>query len=109
MGLSTRALKLNSPDPDLMWSRVSSTRHANYMHCTAGLDLTHCPGALSHSTARSLDPDCGFVGQSGLWIRIPDPHRIQIQGSMWRAQLSGGMPILFGICIMKVAFVKNAS
>ena len=25
--------------------------------------------------------------QSGLWIRIPDPHRIRIQGPVWRAAL----------------------
>ena len=40
---------------DSMWSHVSSTLHANYAHWTTGLDLTLCPGALSHSTPCSSD------------------------------------------------------
>ena len=46
LGLSTQALKPDSLDLDSMWSRVSSTQCADYAHCTAGLDLTHWPGAL---------------------------------------------------------------
>ena len=50
MGLSIRALKPDSLDPDSMWSRVSSTRHPDYAHCTAWLDLTHC---LCHTAKHS--------------------------------------------------------
>ena len=42
-----------------MWFRMSSTRHADYVHCTAELDLTHCYAALH---AASLDPDWGRLG-----------------------------------------------
>ena len=36
------------PDPDSMWSRVSSTQHADYAHCTAELDfgLRPCRGKV---------------------------------------------------------------
>ena len=70
-----------------MRSRVNSTWHIDYAHCTAGLDLKHCPGPLSHSKACSSDPDRGRVEQSGLMIRILDPYWIWIQGSMWRAPM----------------------
>ena len=59
VGLSTRTLKPDSLDPDSMWSRFCSTRHADFSHCTALLNLTHCPWALSRSTARSSDLDRG--------------------------------------------------
>ena len=36
------------PDPDLMWSRVRFTRHADYAHCTVWMDLMHCH-AVQHS------------------------------------------------------------
>ena len=50
-----------------------STWHADYVHLTAGLDFTQC-----HSTP--LNPDRGRVEAkaSGLWVPIPDPHRIRI-------------------------------
>ena len=62
LGALHRALKphyLPDPIPDLYsrWSSISSTRHADYTHCTAGLDLPHCPGVLS----RRLHPDQGHV------------------------------------------------
>ena len=51
MRLSTRSLKPDSLDPDSMWSRMSSTRHADYAHCTAGLDLmAHILSRSSRST-----------------------------------------------------------
>ena len=73
--LSTWALNrihwIRIPDPDSMQSRVVCTLHANYAHCTAGLDLTHCPRALLRSTARSLDPDQDHV--EAKWSSEPDP------------------------------------
>ena len=39
--------------------------------CTAGLDLTHYPGALSHSTARSLDPDPDWGSVEAKWSLDP--------------------------------------
>ena len=48
--------------------------HADYAHCTVGLDLTHSHWALSCITACSSDSDWCLWRQSGLWIRIPDPH-----------------------------------
>ena len=55
----------------IIWFCVSSTRHADYSHCsTSGLDLTHCPGALSRSTAGSPDPDWGRV--KAKWSLNPD-------------------------------------
>ena len=45
-------------DPDSIWSHVSSTQHADYAHCTAGLDFTHCHAS---SISRSSDPDRDHV------------------------------------------------
>ena len=46
MGLSTRALKPETliwiPNPDSVYSCVSSKHHDDSGHCTAGLDLTQC-------------------------------------------------------------------
>ena len=42
------------------------------MHITAGLELTHCPGALSRSTALSSDPDGG--GEEAKWSLNLDPR-----------------------------------
>ena len=42
-----------------------------YAYCTAGLDLTQCPGALSHSTALSLDSDRSRVEVK--WSSDSDP------------------------------------
>ena len=71
------------PDPDSIWSHVSSTLHVAYMHWTAGLDLTHCSGVLSCSTAASSpDPDWGRA--EGKWSL----NWIRIQSSVWRALLS---------------------
>ena len=52
-----------------MRSRVSSTWHADYEHCTAKLDFTHCD---AHSTARRLDPDGGRV--EAKWSLDADPQ-----------------------------------
>ena len=66
---------------DSMWYRVSSNmskRHEDYAHCTAGLDLTHCP----RSIARSSDPDRVCVEVK--WSLNSD---IQIQGPVWRGPM----------------------
>ena len=65
-------------------SRVSSTRHADYVHCTAWLDLTHCHAEQQAARIRIE----AVWRQSGLWIWIPDPHCMRIQGPVWRAPLS---------------------
>ena len=66
MRLSTRAMQMDSLDPDSMWSRMSSTRHADYVHCTAW------PRALARSTARSSDPDRGRMETK--WSLNSDPR-----------------------------------
>ena len=82
------------PDPDSMWSRVSSTRHADYGHCTAWLDLTHCHAA-QHAARIRIEA----VGrQSGLWIWIQDPrypHRIRVRGHVWRAPICNAFTYTF--------------
>ena len=90
LGLSTRALKPDSLDPDpqsaFIGSRVSSTRYTNYVHChcTAGLNLKHCHTSQCAARIRTK----AMWRQSGLWIQISDPHRIRIQGPVWKAPLS---------------------
>ena len=66
-------------NPDSMWSHVSSPQFVCYAHCTAGLDVTHCLGALSCSTAHSLDPDRGCVETK--WSVDPDPRSVSDPGS----------------------------
>ena len=59
-----------------------------YAHCTAWLKLTHCYTrchAAQHAAWIRIE---AAWRQSGLWIRIPDPHRIRIQSSVWRAPKS---------------------
>ena len=56
-------------------------RRLRTLHC-----WTHCPGALSRSIAGSSDPNRGHVEAKWFWIL--DLHRIQIQGTMWRAPMS---------------------
>ena len=51
-----------------MVSLVSSTRHAYYVHCTAGLHLTHFP-ELCH-TAQGTPP----VPVEAKWSLDPDPR-----------------------------------
>ena len=98
LGFSTQALKPYSLDPhprsrfpfpnriqcSLAWS---STQHADYAHCTAGLDLrlTHYPGALPRSTACSSDPDRGCV--EAKWSLNLDPRSASDPDPypMWRA------------------------
>ena len=68
MGLSTRALKMDSLDIDprseFNVARLSSTRHADYAHCTAH--------ALSQSTPRAARPDWGCM--EAKWsLNNPDP------------------------------------
>ena len=71
------------PDPHSMWSRVSYKRHADYAHCTDGLNFTHCH---AHSIARSSDPDRGLV--EAKWSLVTDPHQIRIQIPVWRVPTS---------------------
>ena len=68
-------------NPDSMWSHVSSPQFVCYAHCTAGLDVTHCPEALSCSTAHSLDPDQGRVETKTKWFLDPDPRSVSNPGS----------------------------
>ena len=63
--LSTWALKPDSLDPDY----------------TAGLDLMHFPGALSLSTACSLNPDRGHVAAKGSLNLDPRSHVESWNGS----------------------------
>ena len=72
MRLSTRALKADSLDQDPrsgfnVVSRELHTAH-DYGHCTAGLSAWHAAQIRIEAV----------WGQSGLWIRIPDSHRIRI-------------------------------
>ena len=73
LGLSTRVLKrihwIQISDPYSKWSRVSSTWHAYYVHCTAGLNLTLCPGALSRTKVCSWSPSV-----EAKWSLDPDPR-----------------------------------
>ena len=66
-------------------SRLSSTRHADYMHCTAGLVLTQSRSTvMQHSELlRFGSMPCGgkVVFGSGSPIHIG----LWIQGPMWRA------------------------
>ena len=59
-------------DPDSMWVSVSYTLHADYMHCTAGLDLTHCPGALE-SRLRLCEGKLVFGSRSPIWSCVESP------------------------------------
>ena len=52
-----------------MWSRLSSTRQADYAHCTGGFELTHCD---ARSTARRSDLDRGRVESK--WSLDADPR-----------------------------------
>ena len=61
-----RIHSIRIPDPHSMWSCVSSTRHADYSHCTARLDFTHTFIALSS------DPDGGRV--EAKWSSDADPQ-----------------------------------
>ena len=59
------------PSPDSMWSRVSSKRHEDCTHCTAGLDLTHCPTQHSvqlGSGSRSCGCKMVFGSRSSIHI-----------------------------------------
>ena len=92
MGLSTRALEPDSldPDPQCGYNVVSSKRHEDCANCTTDWI------SVRRSIARSSDPDRGRVAWckgKGLWIRIPDLHRIQIQGPVWRASLPTSMDL----------------
>ena len=72
---STWALKPDSLDPDSMWSRMSSTRHADYGQCTAitgfhALSQSTQSRIMQHGTQlRSRSKLCG--GKGGLGSRSP--------------------------------------
>ena len=85
MGLSTRALKPDSLDPDpktdSMWSCMNSTQYTDYSHF-ALLDWNSCT-VLAHCHAAWIRIEAVWR-QSRLWIQIPDPHQIGIQCPVWR-------------------------
>ena len=80
-GHRNRIYWIQIPDSDSMGSCVSSKWHGDYAHCTAGLGFTHCYAAQYGAGIWTEV----IWRQSGFWIWIPDPHRIQIQGPVWRA------------------------
>ena len=88
VGLSTRALKMDSLDTDPI--RIQCGRAwaphgtVDYAYCTAWLDLTHCKAA-QHAVRIRIE---AVWRQRGLWIWIPDPHRMRIQGPVWRAPMT---------------------
>ena len=92
LGLSTRALNwihwIPIPHLDSTWSCVSSTRHTDCAHCTAGLDLMHCQAAQQASWIRIEV----VWRQSGPWIWTPYPHGTRIQGPIWRAPVTDEIP-----------------
>ena len=50
---------------------LRTARTVDYAHCTAGLDLTHYPEALSRSTARGSDSERGRVDEKWSLDLIP--------------------------------------
>ena len=87
MGLSTRELKSNSLKTDIGSGFHEFHKGKGYAHCTAGQDLTHCPGhfhAAQHS-ARIRSKPCGGKMVFGSGSRCAsDPD----QGPVWRAPMS---------------------
>ena len=79
----------DSLDPDhrsrfnVVLRELNTARRLRALHFWTGSQV-----ALSRM-ARSSNPDRGRVEASGLWIQIPDPHRIRIQGPVCRAQRMG--------------------
>ena len=105
-------------DPDSMWSRVISARHADYEHCTAGLDLMHCHGAQSHSTAHSVDSDRGHIQakwslEADLWSVLNSDPWSCVESSnvygmifcLW--EISGGNVILSCFCTRALPWWKQ--
>ena len=89
--LSTRALKPDSLDTDPRSGFNVISRNDTQTMSIALLD----PGRpwLRHWIIHTVPHAALFRieavwRQSGLWIRIPDPHRTRIQGSVWRVQLN---------------------
>ena len=87
LGLSTRALKPDSLDldPRSRFNAVLCELHtdADYAHCTARLDLTHCH---ARSTACSSGPDGGHV--EAQWSLDADPdQRSRVESPIDRKQL----------------------
>ena len=108
MGLSARVLKPDSliriPDPDSMWCCVSSTRHVDYAHCTAGLELTSTLlRALSRRTARSSDPDRCRV--EAKWSLNPDPRSASDSDPKSRVESPYILLILSG-CSKELSLIK---
>ena len=69
-------------------SCMSSTRHADFAHWTTIRISRTVPGhcnAVQH--AAQLQNEAVWR-QSGPWIRIPDLHRIRIQGPVWRSSFN---------------------
>ena len=85
IGLSTQALEPDSLDPDPQFGFIAVTRELHMTRRLRSLDCwtgslptaqEHCHG-VQHAALIRIK---AVWMQSGLWIKIPDPHRIRIQG-----------------------------
>ena len=88
MGTEMDSLDRRIPDLDSMWSCVSSTRQADYAHCTAWLDLFHCYAA-QHAARIWISRPCG--GEVVFESRSPIRSR-------YRSKVPCGEPQCHTIC-----------
>ena len=81
--------------------------HGRQTMCIALLDWI-CSTVTHHSIAARIRIEAVWR-QSGLWIQIPDPHRIRIQGPVWRAPLCFCVVFENIFCIMMwiTLFISN--
>ena len=91
LGLCPQALKPDSLDSDprsrfnVISRELHTVRRLRALHCWTGV-LVYCHTAqirIEHCYAAQIWIEAVWR-QSGLWIRIPDLHRIWIQGPVWR-------------------------
>ena len=117
-GLCTWALRANSLDPD-PWSGfkvISCARNADYAHETAGLVLTHCPGALSRNPACSSNPDWGCVGAKlnpDAWSASDKDPRSRVESPIMNYLPShrrlNGLGQLIRVCMLAACVCKHTS
>ena len=76
------------PDPDSKWCCVSSTRHADNAHCTAGLEHTHSVTRTVTQHSRQLESGSSPCGSKVLFesrspIRIGFGSKVSCGESRW--------------------------
>ena len=71
------------------------------LHTARRLRALHCSRTITqHSTRCRIRIQIETMWrQSGLWILIPDPHRMRIQGSVWRAPVSWQYESVDKLCL----------